>query len=150
MANICRTEIYVHSNMSTIDWFEKLVRNFDVDDYIGQFGNLEAENLIDKIGCKWLTKYDWYREDDHCYFLSFESAWYPPDILIKNIYTQVAENDSGAYLSGRYWDENFQPIGIFEIHTEGELLTSEIDVEVDWDSENFWDDVEQAFDDLEL
>jgi hypothetical protein len=149
MANICRTEIHVHANMSTIDWFEKLVKDFSTEDYIGQFSG-EGESMIDKIGSKWLTKYDWYREDDNEYFLSIESAWYPPDVFLKEMYKQVAEHDSGAYLSGRYWDEAFSPIGIFEVNSTG-YHTAETDLDVDMDEEYFWDEqVEPAFNNLEL
>lgn len=151
MANICRTEVYVHANMSTIDWFEKLVRDFDVDDYIGQFGDLDAESMIDRIGSKWLMKYDWYREDSYCYFVSFESAWYPPDVLLKNIWKQVSEYDPSAYLDGRYWDEIFSPVGIFEIHSNGEMLTAEANLDIDWDNDNYWEEqVEAAFRKLEI
>ena len=150
MANVCRTEVHLHANMSTIDWFEKLVKDFTVEDYIGQFGNQDAENMIDRIGSKWLTKYDWYREDDNEYFLSIESAWYPPDVFLKEMYKQVAEHDSGAYLSGRYWDEAFSPIGIFEVNSTG-YHTAETDLDVDMDEEYFWDEqVEPAFNNLEL
>jgi hypothetical protein len=149
MANVCRTEIYIHANQSTIDWFEKLVKNFFVEDFIGQFGS-DADNNADKIGCRWLLKYDEFREDAHTYFISFESAWYPPDILMKNMYAQVAALDKGAYLDGRYWDETFDPIGKFEINETG-YHTVESAVEADMDSDYFWDDyVQPAFDNLEL
>jgi hypothetical protein len=149
MANVCRTEIYIHANRSTIDWFEKLVKNFFNDDFIGQFGS-DADNNVDKIGSKWLLKYDEFREDGYTYFISFESAWYPPDILMKNMYAQVADLDKGAYLDGRYWDETFDPIGKFEINQTG-YHSVEASVEMDWDSEYVWDEcVQPAFDRLEL
>lgn len=150
MANTCRTELYLHSNQSTIDWFEKLIDDFDVKDYIDQFEG-EGDTMIDKIGSKWLIKYDWSREDEHTYFLSFESAWYPPDVLIRNIVGQLQEHDPHAYAEGRYWDENFSPIGIFQCNAPDMYETAETDVDVDWDSEFYWDEqVEPAFDDLEL
>jgi hypothetical protein len=151
MANSCRTEIHLHANQSTIDWFEKLVKDFTVEDYIEQFGDPNAELLIDKIGSKWLIKYDWYREDEHEYFISFESAWYPPDTLIKNMVAQLQEHDSRAYATGRYWDEAFCPIGIFQCNASDVWETAETDVEVDFEEEYFWDEqIEPAFNNLEL
>jgi len=150
MANICTTQVNIHANTSTIDWFEKLVKTYLVEDYIGQFGDLDAETIIDKIGCKWMVVNDSYRSDQYEYYLSIESAWYPPDTLLKNMFTQLNALDSGAYINGRYWDEAFNPIGIFEINTTG-YHTAETSVEVDYDNEYYWDEeIEPAFDSLEL
>jgi hypothetical protein len=151
MANNCRTQIHLHANQSTIDWFEKLVKDFTVEDYIGQFGDPNAELLIDKIGTKWLIKYDFWREDEYEYYLSFESAWYPPDTMIKNMVAQLQEHDKGAYATGRYWDETFSPIGIFQCNAPNMWESAEADVDIDWDEEYYWDEqVEPAFDKLEL
>ena len=150
MANTCRTEIHLHANQSTIDWFEKLTQNFDTDDYIGQFSS-KGSNLIDKIGSKWLIRYDWGREDEHEYFLSFESAWYPPNEMVKNMVAQLQQHDPHAWANGRYWDENFSPIGIFQCNSPEMWDIAETDVEVDWDNEYYWDEeVEPAFEELEL
>lgn len=149
MANICRTEIDIFANQSAIDWFEKLIKDYMDEDFIGQFGS-EGENNIERIGCKWIQKYDWYREDSTQYFISFESAWYPPDTMIKNIINQLQEYDKHAYASGRYWDENFSPIGIFQCNSIDMFETAETDVDVDWDNEYYWDEIEAAFENLEL
>ena len=150
MANTCTNRITFHANQSTIDWFEKLIQDFTDEDFIGQFGS-EGDHNIDRIGCKWIIKDDWYREDDHTYMLGFESATYPPDVMIKNMVAQLQEHDENAYADGRYWDENFDPIGIFQCNSQDTWFDAETSVDVDWDNEMFWDDeVEPAFDNLEL
>ena len=92
MANTCTNRITFYANQSTIDWFEKLIQDFTDQDFIDQFGS-EGEHNIDRIGCKWIMKDDWYRDDDTSYMLGFESAWYPPDTMIKNIVGQLQEYD---------------------------------------------------------
>ena len=150
MANTCTTRITFRADQSTIDWFEKLIQDFTDQDFIDQFGS-EGEHNIDRIGCKWIMKDDWYRDDDTSYMLGFESAWYPPDTMIKNIVGQLQEHDKNAYADGRYWDENFDPIGIFQCNGPDTYYSAETSVDVDWDNEMFWDDeVEPAFDSLEL
>ena len=96
MANTCTNRIIFHADQSTIDWFEKLIQDFTDQDFIDQFGS-EADTNIDRIGCKWIMKDDWYREDDETYMLGFESAWYPPDTMIKNMVGQLQEHYEGAY-----------------------------------------------------
>ena len=150
MANICTNRITFHADQSTIDWFEKLIKDFTNEDFIGQFGS-EADNNIDRIGSKWIIKDDWYRDSDTAYCLGFESAWYPPDTMIKNMVGQLQEHFESAYAEGRYWDENFDPIGIFQCNGPDHWVDAETSVDVDWDNEMYWDDeVEPAFDNLEL
>ena len=150
MANVCTNRITFYANQSTIDWFEKLIQDFTDQDFIDQFGS-EGEHNIDRIGCKWIMKDDWYRDDDTSYMLGFESAWYPPDTMIKNMVAQLQEHDEHAYADGRYWDENFDPIGIFQCNGPDMFETAETTVDVDWENEMYWDDeVEPAFDNLEL
>ncbi len=150
MANICTNRIYFHADQSAIDWFENLVENFTDEDFIEQFGS-EGPNNIERIGCKWIIKDDWYREDDETYMLGFESAWYPPDTMIQNMVTQLQEHDEHAYADGRYWDEGFDPIGIFQCNSPNSWSAAEASVDVDWENEMYWDDeVEPAFDNLEL
>jgi len=85
------------------------------------------------------------------YLLSFESAWYPPDVMIKNMIGQLHVIDKGAWIDGRYWDENFDPIGIFQCNDLDMWETDETTVDVDWDNEMYWEEeVEPAFDKLEL
>ena len=150
MANVCTNRITFYANQSTINWFEKLIQDFTDQDFIDQFGS-EGEHNIDRIGCKWIMKDDWYRDDDTSYMLGFESAWYPPDTMIKNIVGQLQEYDKTAYAEGRYWDEGFDPIGIFQCDGPDHFISAETSVDVDWDNEMFWDDeVEPAFEELEL
>lgn len=150
MANVCTNRITFHADQSTIDWFEKLIKDFTNEDFIGQFGS-EGEHNIDRIGSKWIMKDDWYRDSDTAYCLGFESAYYPPDTMIKNMVAQLQEHYEGAYAEGRYWDENFDPIGIFQCNGPDHWVDAETSVDVDWDNETFWDDeVEPAFDSLEL
>lgn len=150
MANTCTNRITFHADQSTIDWFEKLIQDFTDQDFIDQFGS-EADTNIDRIGCKWIMKDDWYREDDETYMLGFESAWYPPDTMIKNMVGQLQEHYENAYAEGRYWDEGFDPIGIFQCDGPDHFISTETSVDVDWDNEMFWDDeVEPAFEELEL
>lgn len=150
MANTCTNRIQLHANQSTIDWFEDLIEDFMDSDFIEQFGS-EGDHNIDRIGCKWIIRDDYYREDETEYMLGFESAWYPPDIMIKNIVAQLQERDEHAYADGRYWDENFDPIGIFHCNSSDKFETAETSVEPDWEDEMYWDnEVEPAFEELEL
>lgn len=150
MANTCTNRIQLHANQSTIDWFEDLVEDFMDSDFIEQFGS-EGDHNIARIGCKWITRDDYYREDETEYMLGFESAWYPPDIMIKNIVAQLQERDEHAYADGRYWDENFDPIGIFHCNSPDKFETAETSVEPNWEDEMYWDnEVEPAFEELEL
>ena len=150
MANTCTNRITFYANQSTIDWFEKLIQDFTDQDFIDQFRS-EGEHNIDRIGCKWIMKDDWYRDDDTSYMLGFESAWYPPDIMIKNIVGQLQEYDKTAYAEVRYWAEGFDQIGIFQCDGPDHFISAETSVDVDWDNEMFWDDeLEPAFEELEL
>lgn len=150
MANTCTNRIYFHASKETIDNFEQLIEDFTDQDFIDRFGS-EGDTIIDRIGCKWIIKDDWYRDDDETYMLGFESAWYPPEIMIKNIVAELQKEDEGAYANGRYWDEGFDPIGIFQCNGSNIFFSDETTVDVDWDNETYWDDeVEPAFDKLEL
>ena len=124
MANICTNRIYFHADQFALDWFEDLVENFTDEDFIEQFGS-EGSNNIERIGCKWIIKDDWGREDENTYYLGFESAWYPPDTMIQNMVAQLQEHYKYAYADGRYWDEGFDPIGIFECNGPGKWETAE-------------------------
>lgn len=144
MANTCTVQIDLNGNEAVTEWFTDIVKNNKAEGLIEQFGS-EGESMIDRIGSKWIIKNDWGDG-----YLSIESAWYPPDVFMKNIFAQASVLDPNVTLTGRYWDENFSPIGIFEINSTG-YHTAETDVEVDWDNEYYWDEeVEPAFDSLEL
>lgn len=150
MANTCTNRIYFHASKEALDSFEQLVEGFSDQDFIDKFGS-EGDTNIDRIGCKWIMKDDWYREDDETYMLGFESAWYPPDTMIKNMVAEIQKEDQGAYADGRYWDEGFDPIGIFQCNGPDTYYSAETSVDVDWDNETFWDDeLEPAFESLEL
>jgi hypothetical protein len=142
MANICRTEININGTEEVQDWFGDIVKNMNADQLIEQFGS-EGESVIDRIGSKWLMKYDWGSG-----YLSVETAWYPPDVFLKNIYSQVVEKDPNATIDGQYWDEAFSPIGVFVIDSNG-YRTNETNIDVDMDDEYYWDEqVEPVFNEL--
>ena len=150
MANTCTNRIYFHASKEALDWFEEYTQDLTDGDFIKRFGS-DGDHNIDRIGCKWIIKDDWYREDDTRYMLGFESANYPPDVMIKNMVIQLQEHDENAYADGRYWDENFDPIGIFQCNGSDHWIDAETEVDVDWDNEMYWDDeIEPAFDSLEL
>ena len=149
MANICRTEVIVNASPEALKDFIKKYDACSDDDLISEFG-IEGENNIERIGCKWIQKYDAYEEEDTQFFFSVETAWYPPDKMLENIYKLLVSQDENAYITGRYWDENYKPIGIFQV-VKGEFEYSETGLEVDTEQEWYWDNiVEPAFDNLEL
>lgn len=144
MANVCTTQIDLNGNEAVTEWFTDIVKNNKIEGLIEQFSS-EGESLIDRIGSKWMYKNDWGKG-----YLAIESAWYHPDVFMKNIYAQASVIDPEVTLTGRYWDESFDPIGIFEINSSG-FHTAETSVDVDWDNDMYWDDeVEPAFESLEL
>ena len=150
MANTCTNRIYFHASKEALDSFEKLVEDFTDQDFIDKFGS-EGDNNIDRIGFKWIIKDDWYREDDESNMLGFESAWYPPDTMIKNMVAEIQKEDQAAYATERYRHEAFDPIGIFQCNGPDRCYSAETSVAVDWDNEMFWDDeLEPAFESLEL
>ena len=182
MANICRTDIIIKASKKAIDNF---VERFDkcVD---GAYPNTEddsphiidafgakAELLIDRIGSKWVSMWDGgISYDNHTeVHLSLDSAWYPPSDMILEMFRQMEEIDSilelyesgqGVRVYGKYWDEGYQPIGVFEVY-HGEIISEENNdldeseweekVEAEGESEydrNFWEEeVEPAFEILQ-
>ena len=144
MANTCTTNIDLNGNTAVTEWFTNMVQSMKDEELIEQFGS-KADSMIDRIGSKWLLKTDWGES-----YLQVESAWYPPDVFLKNIFAQATAIDSEVTITGRYWDENFDPIGIFEINSSG-YHTAETSVDVDWENDYYWDEeVEPAFEELEL
>ena len=171
MANTCRTRIKIEASTKAIQNF---VERFDkcVDGYypntltdkphiIDEFG-AKAELLIDRIGSKWVSIWDGgieYHTDTYCEF-SLESAWYPPSDMILEMFRQMEEIDGqseGVRVYGSYWDEGYEPIGVFEVY-HGQIIEIEnhdLPNEVDWEDEiiiedytdrNFWEEVvEPAF-----
>ena len=72
--------------------------------------------------------------------------------MILEIYRQMAEIDDEITVSGKYWDEAYNPIGVFEVYY-GEIIKEEhhdLD-ETEWDEmveeenedydRNFWEEV---------
>jgi len=158
MANICTTQIKIFGHPKSIKKIEEFMENCNDDaQLIDEYGS-EGDSTIDKIGCKWIQREDYYTEEDNQYFLQTETAWYPPNIMIENIYKMLMEfpenqnpDKVDCYIEGRYWDENFSPIGVFGIDGDGKYISDETDVDVDWDDEYYWDNqVEPEFEMLDV
>ena len=169
MANVCTTEVRVKSNSNTIDWLEseikKISEGVESDqadlNFIDRFG-IEGEIISDKIGSKWLqfdpTSVEKIQnEDDLELFFRLETASNPPTTLLENLNKIVREKDLElnpdefeVNTFGRYWDEAFQPIGVFSIYGENSWVCDEAFLDVDMEEEWYWDtQVEPAFDNLE-
>ena len=174
MANTCRTNIVIKASEKAIhnfvERFDKCVDGAypntenDSPHIIDEFG-AEAELLIDRIGSKWVSMWDGgISYDNHTeVHLSLDSAWYPPSDMILEMFRQMEEIDGeGVRVYGNYWDEGYQPIGIFEVY-HGEIISEENNdldeseweekVEAEGESEydrNFWEEeVEPAFEILQ-
>ena len=161
MANTCRTKITIQASREAIqdfvDRLEKCVDGSypnsenDKPHIIDEFG-AKAELLIDRIGSKWVQMYDGYdsgisehddTEGSSEVVFELESAWYPPSDMILEMYRQVVESneeaDEEVRVFGSYWDEGYQPIGVFEVYY-GQII-EEQDHDLD---ESEWDDVIEA------
>ena len=188
MANICRTEIKIQAStdavQNIVDRLEGCVDgNYpntkdDRPHLIDEFG-AKAELLIDRIGSKWVNRYNGHDESGISEFgeirdgvselvFELESANYPPSDMILEIYRQVSElnggddSDEEVKMFGSYWDEGYQPIGVFEVYY-GQIIEEEnhdLDesewedkVEAEGESEydrNFWEEeVEPTFEALQ-
>ena len=179
MANTCRTNIVIKASKKAIDnfveRFDKCVDGIypntenDSPHIIDEFG-AKAELLIDRIGAKWVSIWDGginYHDDTEGsseVHLALESAWYPPSDMILEMFRQMEEIDGvgeGVRVYGSYWDEGYQPIGVFEVYY-GAIISEENNdldesewegkVEEEGESEydrNFWEEeVDPAFEDL--
>ena len=175
MANTCRTKITIQASREAIqdfvDRLEKCVDGSypnsenDKPHIIDEFG-AKAELLIDRIGSKWVQMYDGYdsgisehddTEGSSEVVFELESAWYPPSDMILEMYRQVVEFneevDEEVRVFGSYWDEGYQPIGVFEVYygqiieeQDHDLDESEWDDEIEAEGEqeydrNFWEEV---------
>jgi len=161
MANTCRTKITIQASREAIqdfvDRLEKCVDGSypnsenDKPHIIDEFG-AKAELLIDRIGSKWVQMYDGYdsgisehddTEGSSEVVFELESAWYPPSDMILEMYRQVVEfneeADEEVRVFGSYWDEGYQPIGVFEVYY-GQII-EEQDHDLD---ESEWNDVIEA------
>lgn len=148
MANICRTEMTLTASPEAISWLKETYESATSETLVEHFGK-EAESFIDRIGSKWVQKYDCWEEDENSYYISVESAWYPPKDMIEQMYTLLKEKsgDAEVHIKGRYWDEAFQPVGVFYLN-EGGWESEEEDINEDqaeWEEENpdgyFFDDI---------
>lgn len=163
MANSNRTEIYIEGSKEAIDNFVERFEKCHSGTYPNQEENphiadefgADAELFIDKVGSKWIEIYDEgiYRDCDNYCEIYLDTAWYPPSDMILEIYRQLAEIDDEIAVSGKFWDEGYQPIGVFEVYY-GEIIKEEnhdLD-ESEWEEEveaegeqeydrNFWEEV---------
>jgi hypothetical protein len=97
MANTCRTEVKISGTTDAIDYFvtryencnDKAYPNTEDTPHIVDVFGAEAELFIDKVGSKWVTKYDDYRSDENMFEFSLESAWYPPSDMLKEMHRQL-------------------------------------------------------------
>ena len=71
MANICRTEVKIQGTEDAINYFVSRYENCNDKEYpntqdtphiVDVFG-AEAENFIDRVGSKWVKKYDDYQSE---------------------------------------------------------------------------------------
>jgi len=156
MANECQTNILFESSDDGLKWLKEKfneVLKLKGDDRFNSisenFGD-KGETNIDKLGCKWLD-IDECEETDDGFTVKILSAAYPPNKMIIKIVSLLLENfDNHSRASGKYWDENFNTIGIFESNSYG-YFEAEDSLDVDFDNENYWEEeVEPAFDKLEL
>lgn len=163
MANSNRTEIYIEGSKEAIDNFVERFEmchsgpypNQELNPHIADEFGADAELFIDKVGSKWIQIYDEgiYRESENNCEIYLDTAWYPPSDMILEIYRQMAEIDDEITVSGKYWDEGYQPIGVFEVYY-GQIIKEEnhdLD-ECEWDEDiegegeqeydrNFWEEV---------
>ena len=160
MANSNRTEIYIESlSKEAIDNFVERFEKCHSGPYPNQEDNphiadefgADAELFIDKVGSKWIQIWDegYYRSSDNRCEIYLDTAWYPPSDMILEIYRQMAEIDDEIKVSGKFWDEGYVPIGVFEVYY-GEIIEEQQSLDEDeWEEEielkdyerNFWEEV---------
>jgi hypothetical protein len=175
MANICTTQAEFYAPKKAIDWLNEQIEVIRKSENNSQafcdvFKLNDEEHFIDTLGAKWVNVGgDWGIVDDTRYDVSLESAWHFPQDLIERIMKKLLEvsgdepfvnpyDGETPMAMGRYWSENFDPIGKFESYDIDNTDTIESSIEEDqeeWEEENpdgyFWDDVvDPAFDNLEI
>ena len=182
MANICTTQVDFYASPKAIDWLdqeiEKIRKSENVTDAFAESFKTENDlqpdgtisNIIDTIGAKWITISDWGKQDDTQYYLNLETAWhYPKDLMeliVEKLQKMTEEgeeeftnpnDDTYAMGKGRYWDETYDPIGVFVsygLENTDEAESSIDEDQFEWEEENpegyFWDEViEPEFESLE-
>lgn len=158
MANTNTTIVTITASKEAIDFLYEKFENMNDGRYpneketphiVDVFG-ADAELFIDKVGSKWISICDYYSNDDTEFIVNFESAWYPPSDLLKEMHRQLIEIDSDTIFTARYWDEVYDPIGIIKITDTGQYITQE-DYSIEYDDEEYyWDEViSPAFEKLE-
>jgi len=154
MANTCRTDVTIKGSNKAIKYFQEKYDNCVDGSYPSEEGQIhiidafgaEAELLIDRIGSKWISKYDVFIDADDEFQFAMESAWYPPSDMLKEMHRQLVAIDPDITFTARYWDEAYDPIGVLKITDAGQYLTLEDNSLEEDDQEYFWDDViEPAF-----
>ena len=158
MANTCRTDVTIKGSKEAIKYFQERYDNCVDGSYPAEEGQThiidafgaKAELLIDRIGSKWISKYDVFVDADDEFSFAMESANYPPSDMLKEMHRQLVTIDPDIIFTARYWDEAYDPIGVIKITDSGQYLELEdYSLEED-DQEYFWDDViEPAFERLE-
>ena len=158
MANTNRTDVKIKASKEVIDFLYEKFENMNDGKYpnekdtphIADVFGAKAELYIDKIGSKWIKIYDYSANRDTEFEVSFESAWYPPSDLLKEMHCQLVAMDPEVIFTARYWDEAYDPIGVLKITRSGIYLTEEDNSIEEDDREYFWDDViDPAFISLE-
>jgi hypothetical protein len=158
MANTNRTDVKITSTKEAIDFLWENFENMNDGKYpnekdtphIADVFGANEELFIDKIGSKWITIYDYGANGDTEFEVNFESAWYPPSDMLKEMHRQLIAMDPDVIFTARYWDEAYSPIGVLKITDAGQYLTLEDNSLEEDDREYFWDDViEPAFQVLE-
>lgn len=182
MANICTTQVDFYASPKAIEWLdqeiEKIKKAENVTDAFAQSFKTDSDlqpdgtisNIIDTIGAKWITISDWSKIDDTQYYLNLETAWHYPKDLMERIAEKLQKmteesgeeftnpnDDTYAMGKGRYWDETYDPIGVFVSYGIGNTDEAESSIDEDqfeWEEENpegfFWDEViEPEFESLE-
>lgn len=152
MANYCRINIRIEASEEAINYFrgkydncnDGAYPNIEETPHIADVFGADAELFIDKVGSKWVKKYDVMDDDTNTFEFSLESAWYPPSDMMKEIHRQLSEIDPDVSIFGNYWDETYDPCGVFKITDTGVLITREgtpnID-EYEFEGEYYWDEV---------
>jgi len=173
MANICTNNVDLYASPKAITWLDEQIQNIrKAENQSLAFAEIfrlnEEENVIDTLGSKWVTISDWDKREDNEYYLNLESAWYFPKDLIERIVVKLQSmsegsefetphGDNKAMAKGRYYDETYNPVGVFETYDIGNTDTAEGSVDEDqdeWEENNpegyFWDEViEPIFEELE-
>lgn len=149
------------SNPDTVKWLNSVFNNPSEDEILDVFTDAGLP-YIDRVGTKWWYKNDWQDYSDHEFYLNLDSAWYPCWDLIKGVWARANDMDGDVWVKGHYYDEAFDPVGVFYIDQTGELYNIEETPDSEWgeyEDENpdgsYFDDVidplvQELFEDLDI